>query len=146
MTAFLVVEAAKCSLFSPTMFQTFRRLLYHWHDVRSACGRFGAALGAITGFLDFCRIEKGLSANSLDAYSSDLAKFIAFAEGLPGFPGRTNCAFISIIYTSPGWSSRSVARHLTTLRNFYGFLLREERSRRDPTEHLRSPTAVADDS
>jgi len=26
------------------MFQTFRGLLYHWHDVWSACGRFGTAL------------------------------------------------------------------------------------------------------
>ena len=35
--------------------------------------------------------------------------------------------------------ARSVARHLTTLRNFYAFLLREGRIAVDPTEHLRSP-------
>ena len=32
-----------------------------------------------------------------------------------------------------------MGRHLTTLRNFYGFLLREGLAERDPTEHLRSP-------
>ncbi len=38
-----------------------------------------------------------------------------------------------------GLSSRTVARHLTTLRNFYGYLLREGRIAEDPTGHLRSP-------
>ena len=32
----------------------------------------------ITAFLNFCRPEKGLSANSLDAYSTDLARFKEF--------------------------------------------------------------------
>jgi len=36
-------------------------------------------------------------------------------------------------------SPRSVARRLTTLRSFYGFLLREGVLSQDPTEHLRSP-------
>src|SRR5690349_10111913 len=39
--AFLVVEAAKSRLCATTMFQTFRRLLYHWHDAGSGNGRFG---------------------------------------------------------------------------------------------------------
>ena len=38
-----------------------------------------------------------------------------------------------------GLGSRSAARHLTTLRNFYTFLLREGRIAADPTEHLRTP-------
>ncbi len=36
-------------------------------------------------------------------------------------------------------SSRSVARHLTTLRGFYHYLLRENRITADPTEHLSTP-------
>jgi integrase/recombinase XerD len=32
-----------------------------------------------------------------------------------------------------------VGRHLTTIRNFYGFLLREGEIATDPTEHLRTP-------
>ena len=46
--------------------------------------------------------------------------------------------YLDHLYQS-GLTSRSVARHLTTLRNFYGFLLKEERIANDPTEHLRSP-------
>ena len=37
--------------------------------------------GQIAAFLNFCRVEKGLSINSIEAYTSDLAKFSAFAEG-----------------------------------------------------------------
>ena len=36
----------------------------------------------IREFLVWCRMEKGLSRNSLDAYAADLAGFRAFAEPL----------------------------------------------------------------
>ena len=41
--------------------------------------------------------------------------------------------------SASGLGSRSIARHLTTLRNFYSFLLREGEVASDPTAHLRSP-------
>ena len=93
----------------------------------------------ITAYLNFCRLEKGLARNSLDAYSSDLACFVEFAGnsgGLPGTPEIRN--HIDKLYQA-GLSGRSVGRHLTTLRNFYGFLLREGAIAVDPTEHLRTP-------
>ncbi|MCX6629141.1 MAG: site-specific tyrosine recombinase XerD [Candidatus Solibacter sp.] len=93
----------------------------------------------ITAFLNFCRLEKGLSANSLDAYSTDLARFKEFigdSKDLPGTPEIRH--HIDNLYQS-GLSSRSVGRHLTTIRNFYGFLLREGEVATDPTEHLRTP-------
>ena len=36
-------------------------------------------------------------------------------------------------------SPRSIARHIATLRNFYGFLLREGLIESDPSEYLRAP-------
>jgi len=95
----------------------------------------------ITAFLHFCRVEKGLSENSLQAYSLDLAKFVRFIEelGTAGLPGIEELRRYLDSLQADGLSSRSVARHLTTLRNFYGYLLREGRIAEDPTEHLRSP-------
>jgi integrase/recombinase XerD len=95
--------------------------------------------GQMTAFLNFCRLEKGLSANSLDAYSADLSRFSTFLGDLSGFPGPEDLRrYLDHLYQS-GLSSRSVARHLTTLRNFYGFLLREGLIENDPAEHLRTP-------
>lgn len=93
----------------------------------------------VTAFLLFCRIEKGLSDNSLQAYSTDLSKFLLFLGDRAGIPDLAGLrAYLDHLHQS-GLSNRSVARHLTTLRNFYGYLLREGRIEQDPTEHLRSP-------
>jgi integrase/recombinase XerD len=93
----------------------------------------------MTEFLNFCRIEKGLSENSLQAYSTDLSKFLAFWGQDSGLGDVERLReYLDHLYGT-GLSSRSVARHLTTLRNFYGFLLREGAIAQDPTEHLRTP-------
>ena len=92
-------------------------------------------------FLTFCALEKGLSENSLDAYRLDLERYAAFAtsaeaSGLP--PKEVLRLHLNALYRS-GLGSRSIARHLTTLRNYYGYLQREGHASEDPTEHLQSP-------
>jgi integrase/recombinase XerD len=92
-------------------------------------------------FLDFCRIEKGLAANTLAAYGLDLARFSAFAQGqggdrLPDTEGVRR--YVDTLYAA-GLQGRSVARHLITLRNLYGFLLREDLIGTDPTAVLVLP-------
>jgi integrase/recombinase XerD len=95
--------------------------------------------GRQTAFLNYCRIEKGLAANSLAAYSADLIKFTAFLKPSPLVATTEDLRAYLDHLSSAGLSSRSVARHLTTLRSFYGFLLGEGQVDRDPTEHLRTP-------
>ncbi len=92
-------------------------------------------------FLDFCALEKGLAANSLEAYRADLERYAAFAasaeaSGLP--PREALRLHLNALYRS-GLGSRSIARHLTTLRSYFGFLQREGHASEDPTEHLQSP-------
>jgi len=92
-------------------------------------------------FIDFCRIEKGLAANSIDAYRRDLNKFAAFCSAqlsavIPDGDGIR--AYLDSLYEAK-LQSRSIARHLTTLRNFYSFLLREGRIDSDPTEFIPLP-------
>jgi len=99
----------------------------------------GPLPGEAAAFLNFCRIEKGLAANSLEAYAADLQKFVQFA-GLGGAIPDVEALrrYVDSLYPA-GLGSRSVARHLSTLRSFYAFLLREGRIDRDPTEHLGAP-------
>ena len=93
----------------------------------------------ITAFLNFCRLEKGLAEHSLEAYSSDLERFKKFLKGSLTLPGTEALrAYLDHLYGC-GLGSRSVARHVTTLRGFFGFLLREGTIASDPSEHLRTP-------
>ncbi len=97
-------------------------------------------MAAIQAFLDYCRVEKGLALNSLEAYTGDLERFAAgVGPTVGGFPGPAAIrAYVDSLYAA-GLGSRSVARHLTTIRNFAAFLLREGRIAEDPSEWLSLP-------
>ena len=99
--------------------------------------RKGPLASQITEFLNFCKIEKGLAANSLSAYAADLERFRLFS-GTSENHGSAVHAYLNSLYEAK-LSSRSIARHVATLRNFYSFLLREGQVKADPTEHIRTP-------
>jgi integrase/recombinase XerD len=97
----------------------------------------------ITDFLNFCRIEKGLAVNSLDAYRRDLQRYAVYFQDQNGSQITVNhtdtvLGYLNSLYRS-GLGSRSIARHLASLRNFYSFLLREGKVAADPTEHIHTP-------
>jgi integrase/recombinase XerD len=100
----------------------------------------GSLQTAQKAYLHFCRIEKGLAANSLSAYAADLSRFESFAgDNLKQSSSIESVhAYLSSLYDS-GLGSRSVARQLTTLRGFFQFLLGEGRISHDPTENMESP-------
>ncbi len=100
----------------------------------------GSLIGDVQQFLDFCRVEKGLAANSIEAYRRDLARYQEFSGANASVPEDSDHIrrYLDSLYQS-GLGSRSVARHLTTLRNFYRFLLQESRVDADPTALLVSP-------
>jgi integrase/recombinase XerD len=89
--------------------------------------------------LNFCRTEKGLADHTLKAYSADLERFSSFQTARSAVPSTEDLrAYIDCLHNS-GLGSRSIARHLTTIRNFLSFLLRESVLPEDPAEHLRAP-------
>jgi integrase/recombinase XerD len=96
------------------------------------------SLPLLREFLNFCRMEKGLSGNSMEAYTRDLDRFGAFAGG-EQIPGReTLHLYLNGLYRA-GLSARTVARHLASIRGYYGFLLQEGKIEADPTEHVPTP-------
>ncbi len=96
----------------------------------------------IAAYLNYVRVEGGLAANTVAAYGRDLEKFSRFCQVrnlTPQRVGRQQVVdFLGSLYQQ-GLDSRSVARHLVTLRNFFRFLRQEEVIRREPTEHIESP-------
>jgi integrase/recombinase XerD len=95
-----------------------------------------------TAFLNYIRVERGLSANTLDAYSSDLFKFTGFLTQrkliLTKVQRDDVVDFLSSLYRR-GLDSRSVARHLVTVRSFFKFLVIDGIVNNDPTMNLESP-------
>ncbi|MEZ5360946.1 MAG: site-specific tyrosine recombinase XerD [Bryobacterales bacterium] len=94
-------------------------------------------------YLDFCRVEKGLAANSLAAYGRDLARLAAFLadRGRLMESARPDDlrAFVDSLYAAE-MSGRSVARHLSAVRRFYVYLVERGRLSEDPSADLSSPT------
>lgn len=92
-------------------------------------------------FLEYCRVEKALAANSWSAYRRDLERLERYcAEHTAGLlPAETELlAYVDGLYRD-GLSSRSIARHLSTVRGLYTFLLREGHIGSDPTAVLPTP-------
>src|SRR5271155_2171085 len=97
---------------------------------------------AINSFLTHVRVEKGLSTNTVSAYRRDLLKFEAFAKkrklALKSI-GRDHLVdFLSSLYRLK-LESRTVARHLVTLRNFFRYAQMQELISEDPSQNLESP-------
>ncbi len=94
---------------------------------------------AVQSFLNYCRVEKGLAANSLSSYALDLQKLTAYTtKPVRDLDEADLNAYVESLYVR-GLAPRSIARHITTLRNFYRFLLAETEVERDPTERLTPP-------
>jgi integrase/recombinase XerD len=94
-------------------------------------------------FLSYLRVERGLAQNTILAYGRDLRKFAAFLkkrhkERLEDIDREDVVDFLSSLYKGK-LDSRSVARHLVSMRGFYKFGLQEELVQLDPTENLESP-------
>jgi integrase/recombinase XerD len=97
---------------------------------------------AINSFLAHARVEKGLSSNTIEAYRRDLLKFDAFVQKrklpLEQIQRDELVDFLSGLYRQ-NLESKSVARHLVTLRNFFRWALMEELTKGDPAVNLESP-------
>jgi integrase/recombinase XerD len=93
-------------------------------------------------FLNAVRVEKGLAENTIKAYRRDLEKFVAFAQqrklSTEHIERSDIVDFLGTLYRK-GLDSRSVARHLVTVRNFFRFALVEEYIEHDPSATIESP-------
>lgn len=97
---------------------------------------------AIAAFLTHVKVEKGLSSNTVSAYQRDLAKFNAFAQkqklSLEAIKRDDLVDFLAGLYRQK-LESKTVARHLVTIRNFFRFAQTHELISTDPSQNLESP-------
>jgi integrase/recombinase XerD len=88
-------------------------------------------------YLSHLRVERGLSANTVEAYGSDLGRFVRFLEErgatLPGAVDRAVVSAYLAALARSGLGSRSAARNLSSLRGLMRFLAKEGVIQSDPT-------------
>jgi integrase/recombinase XerD len=93
-------------------------------------------------FLNYIRIEKGLSANTVASYRRDLMKFVEYADSrklaAQQFDRETIRHFIRQL-GDQGLQPRSLARHIVSLRNFFRFLHQDGQVLTDITAEIDSP-------
>lgn len=98
-------------------------------------------------FLDYLRVERGLSANTLEAYGRDLEKLKSFSEAgqrdLLTLERQDLVDFIQVLREG-GLDWRSIGRVLVTVRNFYKYLLLDGFRKTDPTVHLPTPKSASE--
>src|SRR2546427_9709593 len=96
----------------------------------------------ISSFLTHVRVEKGLSSNTVSAYRRDLVKFDEFARrrklSLEAVTRDALVDFLAGLYRQK-LESKTVARHLVTLRNFFRFAQIQDLIPEDPSVNLESP-------
>jgi integrase/recombinase XerD len=94
-------------------------------------------------FLHYILVEKGLSKNTIDAYSHGLNRFLDYLrrKGIQEIPGISKLdvrAFL-IGLKRQGLSTKSVVRNLVAIRSFFRFLIQEGILDANPIEELESP-------
>lgn len=98
-------------------------------------------------FLDYLRVERGLSANTLEAYGRDLEKLKGFSDvrqrDLLTLERQDLVDFIQVLREG-GLDWRSIGRVLVTVRNFYKYLLLDGFRKTDPTVHLPAPKTASE--
>src|SRR5947199_8150381 len=96
----------------------------------------------VSAFLTHVRVEKGLSSNTVSAYRRDLVKFDEVARkhklSLETVSSDDLVDFLAGLYRQK-LESKTVARHLVTLRNFFRFARIQDLIPEDPSVNLESP-------
>ena len=92
-------------------------------------------------FIAHLRVERGLAANTIQAYSRDLVRFLEFLGGLGRGPEEISREEISSYMGSlrGRLSARSAARGLSSIRMFYRFLVSEGRIETSPARLVETP-------
>jgi len=95
-------------------------------------------------FLNYIKVEKGLSLNTIESYHRDLKKYVTFAE--KNYPSKEFKALSRDVVLAylvklhrQKLSSKSIARNLVVLRVFYKFLLASKYIKKTPVQDIESP-------
>lgn len=98
------------------------------------------SIETIDRFLDALWMERGVSENTLSAYRSDLQKYVLWLD-------KNKCQMIvaeeshvrNYLASMRGRTARTMARHLSSIRRLYSYLVREGMMKHDPSARIEAP-------
>lgn len=98
---------------------------------------------ALEDYIHFLKVERQLAENTITSYSRDLNDYIEFLGGanletIEAVTRQTILTYLQFM-NDQGKSARTVSRHISSIRSFHQFLLREKVTTNDPTVHLELP-------
>ena len=100
--------------------------------------------GPTSDFISYITAERGLSKNTISAYTGDLERFSRHLEksgfGLETVDPQIIRTHLRALQEA-GQNPRSIARALVSLRQFFDFLVFEGRIKENPCQHIESPKA-----
>ncbi len=94
-------------------------------------------------FLNYLNVERGLAANTLEAYRRDLTCYTVFLQqrGVADWPhtGRDHITDFMMARKEQGLAAVSIARNLAAIKVFYRFLVDQRYLAQNPTSTIDSP-------
>jgi len=84
--------------------------------------------------------ERGATRSTLSAYESDLLDFQGFIKNKREVESVTSEDINFYLHTKKHFSSSTVARRLSALRQFYSFLLKKGKIKENPTNFIKLPS------
>jgi len=98
--------------------------------------------GYLQIFLEYLKVEKGLSVNTMLSYAQDLKKFSLFcSKEKISITDVTEENLVKFIHhqSRAGISPRSLARMISTLKAFFRFLVLDQAIKKNPATNLSAP-------
>ncbi|MFT8322316.1 MAG: site-specific tyrosine recombinase XerD [Bacillus sp. (in: firmicutes)] len=96
-------------------------------------------------FMHFLLVEKGLAKNTLVSYERDLKGYHKYIKTMENCSiqqiNRSHIMHFLAFLKDQGKSSKTIARHIASIRAFHQFLLRDGVLQQDPTVHIETPHA-----
>jgi integrase/recombinase XerD len=102
-----------------------------------------AAEDVLARFLNYLSVERGLAANTRQSYGRDLAKLGPFLKRAGrDWASLTEEDLVRFVHeqSRAGLSARSLARLISSLKSFFGFLALEGLRGQNPTRQLSTPS------
>ncbi|MDR6122503.1 integrase/recombinase XerD [Bacillus sp. SLBN-46] len=95
-------------------------------------------------FMHFLIVEKGLAKNTIVSYERDLKSYLHYLKNVESFLSLNDVQRIHIVHflgflKEQGKSSKTLARHIASVRAFHQFLLRDKATDQDPSVLIETP-------